>query len=303
MARHPSAAWLAAVAIAVAAPRAGAVEILDPFAGALNPPSDLAMPDQPTAFGYQAGQNRMFKPDGAGPFPGLVLMPTCGGHNNFMNTFDWAKRALAQGYAVVVVDPLKPRDVSINCTAPLKVTPSRLFKDAMDAASHLRKQSFVDPERIGLMGFSQGAMVGLGAAGAKHSRDHGGTPFQAIVSAYPVCIARNLRSPITREPAEAHYASAEIVVPILVEMGEQDTEGYPKDCIPTLDEAKAKGAPVEYRLYKGATHAWDATETRNQPFSKLGLEGQRIVYRYDGEVTEQSAKDAFAFLDARLKKK
>jgi hypothetical protein len=35
----------------------------------------------------------------------------------------------------------------------------------------------------------------------------------------------------------------------------------------------------------------------------MGLEGQTIVYEYDAGVTEQSAKDAFAFLDAHLKKK
>jgi dipeptidyl aminopeptidase/acylaminoacyl peptidase len=39
----------------------------------------------------------------------------------------------------------------------------RLRKDAFYAAEHLRKQPFVDPERIGLLGMSQGAMAALGA--------------------------------------------------------------------------------------------------------------------------------------------
>ena len=31
-----------------------------------------------------------------------------------------------------------------------------------------------------------------------------------------------------------------------------------------------------------------------------GVYGQEIVYRYDAEVTEQSASDAFAFLDRHM---
>jgi dienelactone hydrolase len=119
------------------------------------------------------------------------------------------------------------------------------------------------------------------------------------VSLYPNCIARNVRAP-SGEIVDAHYISAPVTAPLLVLMGELDNEGDPKDCIPTLDQAKASGAPVEYRLYKNATHNWDATETRHQSFSKIGNQGQRIVYIYNAEITEQSVKDAFAFLAARL---
>jgi dienelactone hydrolase len=227
-------------------------------------------------------------------------MPACSGHA-FLNTFDWAKRAVAQGYAVLVVDPLTPRNVVSNCVPPIKLSGSRLLKDAKDAAEHLRRQSFVRPDRIGVMGVSQGAMVGFGAASAKHARDHG-RPFDAVVGFYPACIVRNVRSLVTNRPGEAHYGSADVVVPLRVAMGERDNEGYPKDCLPFLEEAKAKGAPVEFQVYKDATHAWDVTETRHTPFSKRGIEGQTIVYRYDGEVTEQSARDAFAFLEGRLKR-
>jgi dipeptidyl aminopeptidase/acylaminoacyl peptidase len=78
------------------------------------------------------------------------------------HSFDvWAKAALQRGYAVLVVDPLTPRSVVApgeNCRPPTKVREVRLRKDAFDAAEHLRKQPFVDPERIGLLGMSQGAL-------------------------------------------------------------------------------------------------------------------------------------------------
>jgi hypothetical protein len=49
-----------------------------------------------------------------------------------MHAFDWAHRAKGQGYAVLVVDPLTPRGVSINCEDPLPVPEARLLKDAFD---------------------------------------------------------------------------------------------------------------------------------------------------------------------------
>jgi dienelactone hydrolase len=292
--------WFLAALLAALAVPGRAQDIVDPFTAPLRPQTDLPQPAEATAFAYRSGANIMFKPEGAGPFPALVLMPTCSGHR-FWNTFDWAKRALALGYVTLVVDPLAPRNVGSNCTAPITISASRLLKDAYDAAAHLRKQSIVDAERVGLIGFSQGAMVGLGAASAKHVRDYGDKPFRAVVGLYPNCIARGIRGP-SGQLRDVYYLSPKIVVPILVEMGDLDNEGDPKDCIPGLEEAKKSGAPVEYVLYKDATHSWDATETRNQSFSKKGNQGQTIVYRYNSLVTEQSVKDAFAFFDARLKR-
>jgi dienelactone hydrolase len=100
----------------------------------------------------------MLKPDGTGPFPGLVIMPTCSGR---INGKAWAQGAVDRGYAVLVVDPLTARDVWDNCYVAKPVPMSRLLQDSFDAAEHLRQQPFVDPTRIGLLGFSLGGMIGL----------------------------------------------------------------------------------------------------------------------------------------------
>ncbi|MBI3707859.1 MAG: prolyl oligopeptidase family serine peptidase [Proteobacteria bacterium] len=295
------AAVLSAVSLATSI---SAAEIVDNFDRPMSNVPDLSFPDEPTEFIGSAGKSRMFKPDGAGPFPGLVLLPTCGGHWTFLNTFDWAKRALDRGYAVLVVDPLGPRGVRQNCTPPQAVNTQRFMKDGFDAAEHLRKQPFVDPDHVGLMGFSLGAMAGLGAAGPKHAREGGRKPFQAIVAAYPVCKFPSIKLPATGRVVDLHYLPDKIEVPLLVLMGDRDNETHAvRDCVPMLDPLKSSGNPVDYRLYH-ATHNWDARETRFTPFSKRGIfDGERIVYEYDDAVTEQSAKDAFAFLDAHLKKK
>jgi hypothetical protein len=74
---------------------------------------DLSFPASPEPFGY-AKASKMFKPEGAGPFPALVMLPTCGGHLS-RHVFDvWAKAALQRGYVVLVVDPLTPRGVTAS---------------------------------------------------------------------------------------------------------------------------------------------------------------------------------------------
>ena len=216
--------------------------------------SDLRLPAKAVPLG-SGRESMMFKPDGSGPFPALVIMPNCYGHLYTVNTFDWARRAVALGYAALVVDPLAPRGIDSNCERPLPVPASRLLKDAFDAAEHLRKQPFVDPERIGFLGFSQGAMTGLAAAGAVYSHPPGREPFRAIVSVYPVCLYEKFPMPGKSQPVDMPFAPEKVVIPLLVEIGDEDTRGGPpmSGCPTLLEKRKADGDPVDYIIYH-ATH-------------------------------------------------
>ena len=206
---------VAAVLAALSAP-SEAADTYDELAVAFDQP-DLTFPDQPRALA--AGRETMlFKPDGPGPFPALVILPVCFGHLNSKNTFDWAARAVAQGYAALVVDPLAPRGVDNNCLRPYAVPASRLLKDAFDAAEHLRRQPFVDPARIGILGFSQGAMTGLAAAGADHAREGGRAPFRAVVALYPVCFLAAYPLPGRPSPVDISRVPDQVVVPLLVRL-------------------------------------------------------------------------------------
>jgi dienelactone hydrolase len=265
--------------------------------------TDLTFPAAPEPFGY-AKANKMFKPAGTGPFPALVILPTCGGHQA-RHAFDvWAKAALQRGYAVLVVDPLTPRGVVApgeNCRLPTKVPEPRLRKDAFDAAEHLRKQPFVDPERIGLLGMSLGASAALQASANFYDTPQGRRAFRAIVSIYPPCFFANVRIPGRSGPVNLNpFPPTTIVVPLLVQMGELDTETPPKDCISRLQEQKDKGAPVEFVVHKNATHGWDIGEIGSK-FSKKGLNGQDVVYRYNSKATVESVRLAFDFLDSHFK--
>jgi dienelactone hydrolase len=287
----------------LAAPQLASAE--EVYSHALPPTGkDLRFPSAPQPFGY-AKANRMFKPTGPGPFPALVILPTCSGHAKWRHSFDlWAKSALDRGYAVLVVDPLTPRGAGgENCRPPVRVGTSRFRKDAFDAAEHLRKQSFIDRERIGLLGLSLGAMAGLGASDESLATPDGRAAFRAIVSIYPVCFMANVRWPGVKRPIDIRWFPNKVKVPLQVQLGELDTEAPPKDCVPRLRAQKDKGAPVEYIVHKNATHNWDVASLGKRAFRKRGFVGQDIVYRYNPEVAAQSVERAFEFLDRHVKGK
>ena len=265
---------------------------------------DLTFPSAPVPFGY-AKASRMFKPAGAGPFPGLVILPTCGGHRG-RHAFDvWARAALQRGYAVLVVDPLTPRGVvgpDENCRPPTKVREPRMRKDAFDAAEHLRKQPFVDAQRIGLLGLSMGAMAALGASADAYATPDGRREFRAIVSIYPGCFFGNVQIPGRISPANLHYVPpTRIVVPLQLQMGDLDNETPPKECISRLQERKDRGAPVEFVVHKNATHGWDQVDLGQRTFRKKTFNGQEVVYRYSPKVTAESVRQAFDFLDRHVR--
>ena len=277
---------------------ATANETIDPFARKFSAP-DLKFPDQPRP--AYPDMNMMFRPTGAGPFPGLVIVPGCGGPDT-MNAFDWAMRAMQKGYAALVVDPLTQRGVIENC-GPTPIGTARYLKDAFDAANHLRRQRFVDPARIGLIGLSQGGMAALGAASSAYFRRDGSEPFSAIVALYPLCSRKGVTLPESPNPVDMRFVRDKVVQPLLVQMGEMDElveGGTAADCKPLLDEQKAKGAPLEYVTYP-ATHSWDEQESSyvRQPHT-VDVSGRSVRLEYNSEVTVRSANDAFAFLNKYL---
>lgn len=65
---------------------ATAAEKFDPFALPFEA-ADLRFPPQAQPFGTDA-EDMLFKPEGRGPFPALVVMPTCSGRSNSLHMYD-----------------------------------------------------------------------------------------------------------------------------------------------------------------------------------------------------------------------
>ena len=257
---------------------------------------DLKFPEEATELSFFSPLTMaIYRPTGAGPFPALVVVHSCGGLRQEIR--DWARLALERGYVVFVIDSLGQRGVSARdgCNPATWVPPARGAKDAFQAREHLRKFAFVDQNRVALVGFSWGAMVGLYASSGAIASQFSSGRYGAVVALYPVCYF-----PGGGQFREVEWLRADTDMPLLVLMGGEDNEAPPAECIPRLEKLKQKGMPVEWHLYPATTHCWDCSSLDN--FSKTGLQGQRIVYHYDRQITQDSAERMFAFLAKHLKK-
>ncbi|MBR0830830.1 dienelactone hydrolase family protein [Bradyrhizobium manausense] len=257
---------------------------------------DLTFPAAPSTGPVDGSRMVLLKPDGPGPFPAIVLQHQCGGlrskrgPNRSMGT--WAKTAVEHGFVVLLIDSLGPRDVDQVCLGPKNgVNFPRGVRDALQAADHLRTLSFVDKRRIAHVGFSWGAMVVLLAGNASWRLVlPGGEGFGAAVAIYPGCF--EIR-PKSGSPYE--IVDGRIDRPVLVLMGEKDTETPPNECVPKLQAAKDRGAPLEWYIFRNATHCWDCQQLDG--FSKTDFRGTSVTYRYDSTATSDARRRIFDFLD------
>ena len=272
----------------------------NPLLSAASQAKDLEFPVEPSGISFfSTPRMALHKPDGPGPFPALVLLHQCSGlgegKSQNASMLEWAKQAVARGYVALVIDSLGPRGVKTVCGGPQGgVNFVRGARDALQAAEHLRKFEFVDKKRIGLAGYSWGAMAGVLASSKRYGAALApGERFAAVVSFYTGCFT-------VRPPSGTSFeiVNSDIDRPLLVLMGDKDTETPPAECVARLEPAKSAAAQVEWHVYPDATHCWDCRHLDG--FSKKDFRGTPVTYRYDKDVTQDSARRMFEFLDKNM---
>jgi dienelactone hydrolase len=227
---------------------------------------------------------------GDAPRPAVVLMHGCSGLLNpqgriFPLYRAWMRALFAKGYDVLTVDSAASRGFGQTCTAgPNRITMWRdRPSDAYGALAYLQAQSSVRADRIALMGWSQGGGVVLLSINDKSI----GRPaalkqdFKASVAFYPgVCNDKFQSKPWTQVEPQGWTTQ----LPLLVLFGAADTWTPLAPCEEFLSAAKARGNPVELKIYANAVHAFDApnlprTElpayrTGNGPVPVIGTDEQ-----------------------------
>ena len=183
----------------------------------------------------------LIKPEGAGPFPAVVLMHGCSGLWRPWGDL-WAGRLVRWGYVTVQVDSFGPRDYPDGiCDTPLVVDSMTRAADAHAAKDLLKGLSFVDGERIAVMGMSHGGTATLSAVEntyfVKLPRPD---PFRAAIALYPWCDQQLYR----------------LDTPLLVLIGELDDWTFAYKC-----EGMVLVGPTEHTLtlkvYPGAMHVFE----------------------------------------------
>ena len=206
----------------------------------------------------------LLRPREQGPRPALVLLHGCSGLQDGAVMFPiyrvWARLFATRGYVVLVVDSAGSRGFGETCTQrpERRVMFAERPKDAYAALAWLQGQPFVRADRIGAIGWSQGGATILLAIGARsNGRPDGfkGPDFRAAVALYPGVCSERLQSQLLVGAAPNTWTTA---IPLLVLHGEADNWTPAAPCEAFIAGAKARGAPVEFKLYPGAHHVFDA---------------------------------------------
>jgi dienelactone hydrolase len=213
-------------------------------------------------------QGDLARPEGAGPFPAIIALHGCA------RMFETTKRKLVDelvgwGYVVLLVDSFATRDIEHACMGGFTDIGGMRRSDAYGALAFLARQTFVDPQRVAAVGFSQGGWVTLLVAEADsfelfvRARN---LRFRAVVALYPLC------KPVV----------GRLVIPTLILIGALDDWTPAADCSDKLDAWRAGGVPIEQVVYPGVHHSFYYPE----------LQPGRTIFGHWLEYNEGAATDA-----------
>lgn len=243
-----------------------------------------------------AGQ--LSRPEGPGPFPAVALLHGCGGVEPLHAR--WAKWLTKRGYVALVVDSWGSRGIVENCSMGTPdPEPTERFDDAFGALRFLQLLPFVDPRRVGAMGWSNGgvfAMAVINGPSLERARKRG-------VTLPPV----GFRLGIGLYPGGCFSLVGEVVIaPLLVLIGGADDWTLAGTCEEMVAAMRAKGADATITVYPGAFHYFDNAdyplqvlpdvENRNRPGRCCGA-----TVGYQPEAATAALAHVEAFLAEHLK--
>lgn len=233
----------------------------------------------------------LFKPEGAGPFPAIVLLHSCRGIRAYEK--DWATKLSEWGYVALLVDSFGPRRAENICAEF-----DRLFHhevvggraaDAFGAHSYLEALPMVDGQRIAVMGWTENAVLAtVFEGGIAQFFD---AKFQAAIAFYPNC---------------SYATSGEVMAPVLVLMGAQDDSKRSDYCQRMAAASKDGPAPIEIKIYAGVRHGFDDPEVGEhfyleEAWNQYKNPAKGITFGYSREAHGDAQNRVQEFLAAHLK--
>jgi dienelactone hydrolase len=192
-------------------------------------------------------QGLLRRPEGAGHFPAVVLLPACGEFTKPLDE-DWGTRLSSWGFVTLTLDGFGPRGIH-HCGHSVTADYPDLAPDAYLGLNFLVAQSFVDSRRVALVGFAWGAWETLAAVERGEIEQAHEHKFRAAAAFFPFCDS----------------FKGVLTVPALVLIGERDDAAAAEACRKMVNgeddmgisRQKGEGAPVRLITYPDATFAFD----------------------------------------------
>ena len=234
----PAAAFALATACAMAAP---ALQRLD-------------LPPQPSGVVLRA---HWLPAEGPERRPAVLALHGCGGlyakggglAERYRETAD---RLHAAGYAVLMPDSFGSRGLREICQTRYRersVDVAQRAQDARAALAWLASQPQVDAQRIGVMGWSNGATTTLTLLEQRRAHPEAGeSPIAGAAVFYPGC------GPLAKRQAVLENA------PVLMLLGALDDWTPPQPCADFARSLQMRsGSDVTVQVYEGSYHGFDGT--------------------------------------------
>lgn len=172
----------------------------------------------------------------------------------------WGELLAKNGYAALMVDDFGAVGYPAGFAAgTYKDRPEAVDEveyrplHAYGALRFLRTRPDVIPNRVALLGWSNGASATLAAMADDKPGDMRRIGFAAGVALYPGC---GLKKRYEKDGYKSYR-------PVRVFIGDADEEVSPKLCQALVDRSKAAGNDIALQTFEGATHSYD-TPTRSR---------------------------------------
>jgi len=221
----------------------------------------------PSADGQTKLVGYVFAPSSSGRHPAVVMLHGRSGPYSSLAKGNYSAETLSKrhkewgnfwaerGYVAILVDSFGPRGYASGFAAgSYKDRPEAVSEqtvrplDAYGALRYLRTRKDVIPDRIGLQGWSNGAMTTLVTMSSKApgiENPTSETGFRMALAEYPGCGMEAVSGKYVP------YAHVEILI------GSADAEVSPKICESFAQRAKRNSADLNFTLFPGAEHNYD----------------------------------------------
>jgi dienelactone hydrolase len=240
------------------------------------------------------GELRM--PDTAGgKLPAVLVLHTSSGSSGDRISPHYIERLNGAGIATLRISmfadsrsrPRSTRDV---------------LPHAFGSLQYLAQHARIDPQRIGVLGFSYGGVMSLVMASEEIVREYtGGMPrFAAHLAVYPVCSAHLQVLAGKNKTYGASMYQKFTGAPVHLLAGELDTYDEPDSC-PKFVAALPAGAREHFgvTVYPGAHHVFDEPGANRQHREPTARNAVAII-RYNAEAAEKAWAFAVQFFTTNL---
>jgi dienelactone hydrolase len=195
----------------------------------------------------------LYRPSGEGRFPAVVLLHGCDGRLSAAGEQREAQKLMALGYAVLAVDSFGPRGVRHRCAEEFGVPVDRVM-DAYGALQYLANRADIDPDRVAVMGYSQGGITAISAVTRGGVETLFERHFKAAVAYYPGC------------------DNTEVAAPTLILIGALDEWTPTRNCREMIARQSGAGAAVELFVYPDAYHSFNFPRDHSREYFGYRLE-------------------------------